>query len=115
MLERRDDHASLYRDFRWIIPERFNIGVAVADRWAAKDPDRTALLEYRPEGAPGKLSFSELARQSNAFASALRVRGIRRGDRVALLLPQSSATVVAHLAIYKLGAIAVPLALLFGV
>ena len=115
MLERRDDYASLYRDFRWIIPERFNIGVAVADRWAAEDPDRTALFDYRPDGAPERLSYLELARQSNAFANALRARGIGRGDRVALLLPQSFETVLAHLAIYKLGAIAVPLALLFGV
>ncbi len=45
----------------------------------------------------------------------MRARGISRGDRVALLLPQSFETVIAHVAIYKLGAIAVPLALLFGV
>lgn len=115
MLERRDDHASLYRDFRWNIPPRFNIGVAVVDRWAAQDPDRTALFDYRPDGMPDKLSFLALSQQSNAFANALRARGIRRGDRVALLLPQSFETVIAHLAIYKLGAIAVPLALLFGV
>ena len=115
MLERRDDYASLYRDFRWVIPERFNIGVAVADRWAARDPDRTALFDYRADGAPVRLTYSALARQSNAFANALRSRGVRSGDRVALLLPQSFETVIAHLAIYKLGAIAVPLALLFGV
>jgi acetyl-CoA synthetase len=115
MLERRDDYASLYRDFRWVIPERFNIGVAVADRWAAEDPDRTALLDYRLDGAPERLSYLELARRSNALANALRARGISRGDRVALLLPQSFETVIAHVAIYKLGAIAVPLALLFGV
>ena len=115
MLERRDDYASLYRDFRWVIPERFNIGVAVADRWAAEDPERTALFDYRADGAPDRLSFSELAQRSNAFANALRARGIRRGDRVALLLPQCFETAIAHVAIYKLGAIAVPLALLFGV
>ena len=45
----------------------------------------------------------------------MRARGVRRGDRVALLLPQCFETAIAHVAIYKLGAIAVPLALLFGV
>jgi acetyl-CoA synthetase len=114
MLERRDDYASLYGDFRWAIPNRFNIGVAVADRWAAEDPGRTALFDYRADGAPARLSFLELSQRSNAFANALRARGIRRGDRVALLLPQGFETVIAHLAIYKLGAIALPLALLFG-
>jgi len=114
MLERRDDYASLYENFRWSIPARFNIGVAVADRWAAEEPGRTALIDYRADGAPDRLSFLELSQRSNAFANALRACGIRRGDRVALLLPQSFETVIAHLAIYKLGAIALPLALLFG-
>ena len=96
-------------------PERFNIGVAVADRWALAEPDRLALLEYRQDGQAQRLSYGELARQSNALADALKQKGISRGDRVALLLPQCFETVITHVAIYKLGAIAVPLALLFGV
>ena len=115
MLERRETYEALYRDFRWRIPDRFNIGVAVSDAWAAHDPDRAALLDYLPDGEPRRLSFGELAAQSNAFANALRASGVGRGDRVALLLPQSFETLIAHVAIYKLGAVAVPLALLFGV
>ena len=115
MLERRDSYEALYRDFRWSIPPRFNIGVAVSDKWAKSEPDRIAILEYEAEGAPGRRSYGELAARSNAFANALRVLGVSRGDRVALLLPQCFETVVAHVAIYKLGAIAVPLAVLFGV
>jgi acetyl-CoA synthetase len=114
MLERRDSYSSLYRDFRWTIPERFNIGVAVSDRWAAIEPDRIALLDSSSQGEARRLTFGELASRSNAFANGLRQLGVRRGDRVALLLPQSFETVIAHVAIYKLGAIAVPLALLFG-
>lgn len=115
MLERRDDYPSLCRDFRWKIPQRFNIGVAVSDHWAAREPDRTALLDYGSGGSIERLSFGALSARSSSFANALRELGVRRGDRVALLLPQSFETVIAHLAIYKLGAIAVPLALLFGV
>ena len=115
MLERRDDYESLYRDFRWRIPERFNIGTAVSDHWAAREPDRVALLDYRAEGEAEKLTYGALAARSNAFANGLRALGVKRGDRVALLLPQCFETVIAHVAIYKLGAIAVPLALLFGV
>lgn len=114
MLEPRQDYDTLYRDFRWHIPERFNIGTAIADTWAARDPERLALLDHVPGGAPRRLTYGQLARQSNALAHALRARGVRRGDRVALLLPQGFEVVVAHAAIYKLGAIAVPLALLFG-
>lgn len=115
MLERRDSYDALYRDFRWAIPERFNIGVAVSDSWAAWKPDRIALLEYLEDGEPRSLSYGELEAQSNAFANGLASRGVVSGNRVALLLPQGFETVVAHIAIYKLGAIAVPLALLFGV
>jgi acetyl-CoA synthetase len=114
MLERRDSYEALYRDFRWSIPDRFNIGVAASDAWAAREPERTALFEYRVEGEPQRLSYGALAARSNAFANALRSLGVGRGDRVALLLPQCFETAIAHLAIYKLGAIAVPLALLFG-
>src|SRR5690606_18151784 len=114
MLERRDSYEALYRDFRWRIPDRFNIGVAVSDRWAATEPDRTALFADNGEGEPARLSYGALSSRSNAFANALRAKGIMPGDRVALLLPQSFETAIAHVAIYKLGAIAVPLALLFG-
>jgi acetyl-CoA synthetase len=115
LLERSDSYADLVRRFRWDLPQRFNIGVAVSDAWALREPDRTALIEYRGDEAPLRLSFGDLAKQSNAFANALKALGVRRGDRVALLLPQSFETAIAHVAIYKLGAIAVPLALLFGV
>jgi len=114
MLEPRETYEALFRDFRWTIPARFNIGTAVADAWAAREPDRIALLLYGRDGAPETLSYGELARRSDALAAALRKQGVRRGDRVALLLPQGFAVAIAHVAIYKLGAIAVPLALLFG-
>ena len=115
MLERRDSYETLYRDFRWAIPDRFNIGTAIADRWARIDPHRIALFDYRVDGAADRMTFGQLAERSNALANGLRAFGVRRGDRVALLLPQCFETVIAHAAIYKLGAIAVPLALLFGV
>ncbi|TKT75239.1 AMP-binding protein [Aquamicrobium sp. LC103] len=115
MLERRDTYEALYRDFRWHIPTQFNIGTAVSDHWAAREPDRIALIDHREQGEPALLSYGELSARSNALANALRALGVGRGDRVALLLPQCFETAIAHVAIYKLGAIAVPLALLFGV
>ncbi len=114
MLERRDSYEALCRDFRWQIPAHFNMGTAVADAWAAREPDRTALIDYRG-GEAIPLSYGDLAARSNALANALRAEGVGRGDRVALLLPQCFETAIAHVAIYKLGAVAVPLALLFGV
>tara|TARA_Y100000815_G_scaffold139239_1_gene125806 strand:- start:29654 stop:31282 length:1629 start_codon:yes stop_codon:yes gene_type:complete len=96
--------------FRWDIPERFNIGVACADRHA---PEKPAIIDWSGN-RPVTLSFGELSEKSNRFAAALAALGVRRGDRVAILLPQCFETPIAHLAIYKLGAIAVPMAMQFG-
>jgi acetyl-CoA synthetase len=114
MLVERPGYDALYADFRWDIPERFNIGTAVSDAWAARDPDRVCLQHFLPDAAPLSLTYGELAAKSDAFAAALRAEGVDKGDRVAILLPQGFETVIAHLATYKVGAIALPLALLFG-
>jgi len=107
-------YTALVDGFRWAIPSRFNIAEACADRWAATDPDRTALIRYDDAGNTTAISFGSLKTDSDRLALALRRRGLGRGDRIAILLPQSVETVLAHFAAYKLGAIAVPLAALFG-
>jgi len=113
-LPRRGDYASLMRDFHWKIPEKFNIGRAVADDWAARDPNRLALQHFSLDGNHRAMTYGELRDHSNRFANGLASLGVKAGDRVGILLPQGFATVIAHVAIYKLGAIALPLALLFG-
>lgn len=114
MPERTPGYESLVRSFRWSIPERFNIALACADRWAAQEPDRVALIHRDSKGTVSTTSFGALKSRSDSLAHALRARGVRRGDRVAILLPQSADTVIGHFAIYKLAVIAVPLAALFG-
>ena len=109
------DYGALYRSFRWQIPARYNIGVDVCDRWAEIDPARTAIFNLGADGAVEEVSYGALREASNRFANALAARGIGRGDRIALLLAQGPAVAVSHIAIYKLGAIALPLAMLFGV
>ncbi|KAA0698516.1 AMP-dependent synthetase [Neorhizobium sp. P12A] len=110
----QDSYDALYRDFRWDIPARFNIGDVICDAWAAREPDRVCLQHFDPGGRHSSLTYGELKDRSDSLANALLALGIKRGDRVALLLPQSFETVVAHAAIYKMGGIALPLALLFG-
>ena len=113
-LPKRESYEALIRDFRWEIPAHFNIGRAVADEWAEREPQRLALEHFSPDGNHTGLTYGHLRDRSNQLANALVSMGVTRGDRVALLLPQSFATVIAHVAIYKIGAIALPLALLFG-
>jgi acetyl-CoA synthetase len=107
------DPAGLGAGFAWDIPARTNMGVEVCDVWAAREPDRAAILEVTAAGV-ATTSFGTLKTESDRLAAALRARGVGPGDRVAVLLPQSAAVVVAHAAAYKLGAIALPLAGLFG-
>ncbi|MFT2212982.1 AMP-binding protein [Rhizobium giardinii] len=115
MLPICDTYENLRRDFRWQIPEKFNIGTAVSDAWATREPERVCLQHFSPEGAHLSLTYGTFAARSSSFAHGLRAEGILPGDRVAILLPQSFETAIAHVGIYKLGAIALPLALLFGV
>ncbi|MCC5978900.1 MAG: acyl-CoA synthetase [Salinarimonas sp.] len=109
------DYQGLYARFSWAIPERYNIGVDVCDRWALIDARRPAVIEIMPEGETQVLDYGDLRDASNRLANALHARGIRPGDRVAVLLPQGRAVPIAHVAIYKLGAIALPLADVFGI
>jgi len=112
--EPANTYEKLVADFRWEIPERYNIAADVCDRWALSEPDRTALLVLGPDDRPEPVSYGRLRSDSLRLAAALAARGVEPGDRVAVLLPQSAAVVVTHLAAYRLGAIALPLAGLFG-
>jgi acetyl-CoA synthetase len=100
-------------EFGWDIPAQFNIGVDMADKWAAIEPDRVAIIAY-DDGEHRTTSFAELALQSNRLANLLVAMGLQREDRVAVLAPQRPETAVAHAAIFKAGGISVPLFSLFG-
>ncbi|BBK43989.1 AMP-dependent synthetase [Allostella vacuolata] len=118
MLERPSDHAApdhaaLAAGFRWQVPARFNIGADVVDRHAAAG-NRPALVFEDEDGRVTRLGFRDVAQASNRFANALAAMGLRRGDRIGILLSQGPETAIAHVAAYKAGLIAVPLFTLFG-
>ena len=113
MLQRKDTYEEVYRSFRWQIPEQYNIGADICDKWADQRY-RLALIYDDGKGRTEKYTFWDIKNLSNRLANALRAHGIERGDRVGILLPQCPETAIAHVAIYKLGAIAIPLATLFG-
>src|SRR5437868_11897505 len=96
--------------FRWSIPERLNIGADVADRHGSA----LALVEIEPSGKTREFTFDAISALSNRLANVLVARGLQRGDRVAILLPQRHETCVAHVAAWKAGLISVPLFTLFG-
>lgn len=108
------DWDAIYQSFRWEIPEHFNMADVVCDRHAASDPDRLALYYEDESGNEETYTFAAIREKANRLANALLGLGIDRGDRVGIILPQRPETAVAHVAIYKIGAIAIPLANLFG-
>ncbi len=111
MLPRKKDYGSLVREFSWEIPARFNIGRAVAERPPA---DGLALIELDSDGSRRDWRFAEVLRTANRLANGLTALGARRGDRVGILLAQSAACAISHLAVYRAGLVAVPLFGLFG-
>ncbi|SOH92358.1 acetyl-CoA synthetase [Monaibacterium marinum] len=106
--------SAMRRDFRWPQPARYNIAEQACERWARAQPERLAMTYLRPDGQLRDYTYIQLSRASSRLANAFAARGVKRGDRVAVLLPQTPETVLTHLAAYKLGAIAVPLFTLFG-
>ena len=115
MLPEIRDYDRLVAAFRWRIPQRYNIGVDVCDRWAARNPARVAILDVARDGRIAPVTYGALREASNRLANVLAANGVAAGDRVAILLSQGPAVATAHVAVYKLGAVAVPLATLFGV
>jgi acetyl-CoA synthetase len=114
MLPSGTNYEDIQRRFRWRVTERYNIGIDVADRQAAAHGDRLALIFLDERHAERRFTFREIAALSNRFANVLHARGLRRGDRLAVLLPQTPETAVAHIAAFKAGLVSVPLFTLFG-
>ncbi len=107
-----DHYPSLYQDFRWHVPPDFNIAQACCARWAT-DTSRIAIIIDDDEGSES-VSYAALQRDANRLANVLRTLGVERGTRVAIVLPQRPEVAVAHIACHLLGAIAMPLSVLFG-
>jgi acetyl-CoA synthetase len=107
------DFDSIYASFEWQVPAQLNIAHQVCERHQ-HNPDKIAVYYENSNGQTSEYTFGQLKKYSDQFSNSLQGLGIKRGDRVAIVLSQRIETIIAHLAIYKLGAIALPLAVLFG-
>ncbi len=115
-----DHYDALHGQFGWQVDEFFNISQACCARWAEQDArlpaaqHRMAVRQHLPNGPTTSLSFVQLQRSANALSQVLRGLGVQRGDRVAIVLPQCFETAVAYMAVLQMGAVAMPLSILFG-
>jgi acyl-coenzyme A synthetase/AMP-(fatty) acid ligase len=97
------------RRFKLEVPEHFNFGLDIVDKWAEREPQKLALLAVDSNGEnPRQYSFSEMSKASNRFANILRRLGLKKGDRALLMLPRIPEWYVAIVGMLKLGVIPIP-------
>src|ERR1700761_3482013 len=109
-----DHYATLHADFRWSVPEKFNIAEQCLHRWARETPGAVAILQDGGHEPSVPFTYAALQRDARRLSNALGSLGVTRGDRVAIVMPQRPQTAVALMAVFQMGAIAVPLSVLFG-
>ena len=116
MADPADAHAALHAGLHWLVPRHFNIAEVCCARWARRrhSARRTAIVWEHEDGRQGRLSYGELQAAADRLSHALVRLGVQRGDRVAVVMPQRPETAVAHMALYQMGAVAMPLSMLFG-
>ena len=102
------DYESAYNNDRLDVPEFFNFGLDVVDKWA-EDRTKLALISVDSTGENVQHhSFWDLKILSNKYANALRDRGVKKGDRVFIMLPRIPEWYVVMLGLIKLGALPMP-------
>jgi acetyl-CoA synthetase len=114
--QNRDNYAQLHSRFQWLVPAQFNIAQVCCARWAAR-PDateRVAIKVMNTRASDTFFTYAQLQEQANRLANALLAQGVQRGDRVAIVMPQRFETAVAYMAVLQMGAVAMPLSMLFG-
>ena len=112
----QDNYAALHQGFRWAVPDHFNMADVCCRRWAARpDADeRVAIYSHNPDGQGPQYTYAQLQDGANRLSAVLKVLGVQRGDRVAIVLPQRFETAVAYMAVLQMGAVGMPLSTLFG-
>ncbi|SDX29844.1 acetyl-CoA synthetase [Geodermatophilus africanus] len=107
LLSTRLDHDGACRAFRWPRFSSFNWALEWFDV-VAEGSERTALELVAPDGTVSAISYQEMAHRSAAVASWLAGRGVRRGDRVLVVLGTQQELWESLLACLKLGAVVIP-------
>ncbi|ELY83580.1 acyl-CoA synthetase [Natrinema altunense] len=107
-----DDYETARAAFTWDLPDEYNPAVDFLRKH--EDTSRTALRYEAPDDGLETYSFDDLDERSDRLAAALADLGVAAGDRVGVVVPQKPQNPLTHLANWKLGAVSVPLTVLFG-
>jgi acetyl-CoA synthetase len=107
LLAHRTDYATATRDFQWPQLSEFNWALDYFDAMAEGN-QANALWIVEEDGSEQRYSFQQLAARSNQVANHLRALGVRRGERILLMLGNDVALLETMLAAFKLGAVVIP-------
>ena len=106
--EKKDRYELLYKNFKWSVPEYYNFGFDVVDQWA-EDRTKLALISLDESGENAKYhTFYDLKVLSNQFANVLKNLGIKKGDRVLVILQSIPEWYIALIGMFKLGVVPMP-------
>ena len=114
--QNRDNYAFLHQHFQWRVPEKFNIAQVCCGRWAREaNSKKNIAIKAMDTTARGTFhSYFDLQQHASRLSNLLVALGVKRGDRVAIVMPQRFETAVAYMAVLQMGAVAMPLSMLFG-
>lgn len=108
LFDARTDYERACREFAWPDMPEFNWALDYFDVQAASAPERLALWLVEEDGAEQRISYAQMSERSNRAASFLRALGVRRGDRILVMLPNVAPLWEVTLAAIKLGAVLCP-------
>ncbi|MDX8364769.1 AMP-binding protein [Cytobacillus sp. IB215665] len=94
----------------WYIEGKLNVTNNAIDKWLHNDHSakKEAIIWEGEDGVVQKITYKQLGKQVNSFAAGLKQLGVKKGDCITLYLPMLIETVIAMLAISKIGAIFTP-------
>jgi acetyl-CoA synthetase len=107
LIQHRTDYATAYREFTWPVLDRFNWALDWFDV-IAEGNERTAVHLVEEDGRELKVSYAQLADRSNRVAMYLRHHGVKRGDRLLMMLPNCVQIWEVMLATMKMGVAVIP-------
>ena len=107
LLQHRSDYATAYAGFKWPKLKEFNWALDYFDAMA-RGNDNPALWIIEEDGRESKLSFAEMSARSNRVANWLRKQGVKRGERILIMLGNEVPLWETMLAAIKLGAVVIP-------
>ena len=103
-----DSYEDFVQNFKIKVPENFNFGFDVVDEYAKNEPEREALIWCDDDGNEKHFTFKDISEKSNRVANMFKGLGIRKGDRVLMILRQRPEVWFTMVGLHKLGAVVIP-------